>query len=114
MTTNDLDLVREYALHKSESAFAALVSRHSKRIRWPSAFVLAGDTIAEDFPPDDADKDDFNHNCVGGADNGVPAEGWQVHGRGQNILFEDGHVKCHKGYATNEMTFRYELIHGWE
>jgi hypothetical protein len=86
----------------------------SKRVRLPSALVLAGDTVGEDFPPEDADKDDYTHNCVGGPDNGVPAEGWQMHGKGQNILFEDGHVKWYKEYDANEMTFRYDSLHGWE
>ncbi len=85
-------------------------------IRFPEEFVLSGDTIDNDqyFSPDDCDKDDYSQNCVGGDDNGTPAVEWQAHARGQNLLFEDGHVKFYKGYKTNEMTFRYDSMHGWK
>jgi prepilin-type N-terminal cleavage/methylation domain-containing protein/prepilin-type processing-associated H-X9-DG protein len=84
----------------------------SKKIQFPSAFVLSGDTL--DFTQDDADKDDYSQNCVGGVLNGFPWEEWQAHSKGQNILFADGHAKWYKGYNTNEMTFRYDSMHGWE
>ncbi len=84
----------------------------SKKIRFPAAFVLSGDTL--DFTPDDADKDDYSQNCVGGLANGFPWEDWQAHNKGQNILFADGHARWYKGYDTNEMTFRYDSIHGWQ
>ena len=87
-------------------------SVNSLKIQFPSAYVLSGDT--QDFSPLDADKDDYIYNCVGGADNGTPWLGWQAHSKGQNIAFEDGHVKWCKGYDTNEMTFRYDSMHGWE
>ncbi|MDR3460154.1 MAG: prepilin-type N-terminal cleavage/methylation domain-containing protein [Verrucomicrobiae bacterium] len=87
-------------------------SVNNKRILFPSAFVLAGDTV--DFDPLDADKDDYDQNCVGGATNGTPALAWQTHNHGQDILFADGHAKWYKGYDTNEMTFRYDSMHGWE
>jgi len=87
-------------------------SVNSKRIFLPSAFVLGGDTV--DFDPLDADKDDYSQNCVGGAVNGTPALEWQTHNRGQNILFADGHARWFKGFDTNEMTFRYDSMHGWE
>jgi prepilin-type N-terminal cleavage/methylation domain-containing protein len=97
------------------------VNRHfapvdGRRIQFPEAFVLSGDTIdnGRDFSPDDCDKDDYTQNCVGGDDNGTPSVEWQAHTRGQNILFEEGNVKFFKGYNTNEMTFRYETMHGWE
>jgi len=86
----------------------------SKRIRFPSAFVLSGDTIGSTFTLDNADKDDYTYNCVGGDANGTPSEEWQAHGNGQNILFEDGHVKYYDGYNANEMTFRYDSMSGWE
>jgi hypothetical protein len=47
-------------------------------------------------------------------ENGVPAEEWRIHSKGQNLLFEDGHTKWYKGYSTNEMTFRYDCIQGWQ
>ena len=90
-------------------------------ILFPSAYVLSGDTCGIPnvsgggaFDPLDADKDDYSQNCVGGPANGSPFELWQVHSLGQNILFADGHVKWYKGYDTNEMTFRYDSIHGWQ
>lgn len=84
----------------------------SKRIMFPSAFVLAGDTL--DFDPEDADKDDYSQNCVGGVLNGLPWEEWQAHSKGQNVLFADGHSQWYKGYHTNEMTFRYDSMSGWQ
>ena len=87
---------------------------NGRAIQFPDAFVLSGDTIGSTFTLDNADKDDYTYNCVGGDDNGVPSEEWQVHSKGQNILFEEGHVKFYKGYNTNEMTFRYDSMHGWE
>jgi len=98
------------------AAFVALGynrgSVNSKSILFPSAYVLGGDTV--DFNPMDADKDDYDQNCVGGVANGTPALAWQTHNRGQNILFADGHAKWYKGYDTNEMTFRYDSLHSWE
>ena len=84
----------------------------AKRIQFPSALVLSGDTL--DFAPEDADKDDYSQNCVGGPANGLPWEDWQAHSQGQNILFADGHARWYKGYNTNDMTFRYDSIHGWQ
>jgi prepilin-type N-terminal cleavage/methylation domain-containing protein len=88
----------------------------SPKIAFPQAYVLSGDTIDNDqyFAADDCDKDDYTQNCVGGDDNGTPSVEWQAHSKGQNILFEDGHAKWYKGYTTNEMTFRYDTMHGWE
>jgi len=86
----------------------------TKRILFPTAQVLSGDTVGTDFNPVDCDKDDYSQNCVGGAANGLPWEEWQVHSGGQNLLFADGHAKWYKGYDTNEMTFRYDTISGWE
>jgi prepilin-type N-terminal cleavage/methylation domain-containing protein len=85
----------------------------SQQIQYASAFVLSGDN-AGGFSPNDSDKDDYSQNCVGGAANGTPWTAWQVHNQGQNILFADNHAKWYKGYDTNEMTFRYDSMHGWE
>lgn len=95
------------------------------QILFPSAYVLSGDTCGVPntspgegsggtFDPLDADKDDYSQNCVGGAVNGSPWQLWQVHSKGQNILFADNHVKWYKAYNTNEMTFRYDSMHGWQ
>ena len=89
-------------------------SVNTKLIRFPAAQVLSGDTIWAAEAQLDADKDDYSQNCVGGPANGTPAEGWQVHTGGQNILFTDAHVKYYKGYRAGEMTFRYDAMHGWE
>jgi prepilin-type N-terminal cleavage/methylation domain-containing protein/prepilin-type processing-associated H-X9-DG protein len=83
-------------------------------IRFPAAQVLSGDTIWTNGSELDADKDDYSQNCVGGPNNGTPAEGWQVHSGGQNILFTDGHVKWYNAYSRAEMTFRYDSMHGWQ
>ena len=64
--------------------------------------------------PDDADKDDYSQNCVGGETNGRPSVEWKAHNDGQDILFADSHVKWYKGYHPGEMTFRYDSIHGWQ
>lgn len=85
----------------------------TRQIMFTSAYVLSGD-VAGGFATNDCDKDDYSQNCVGGSINGDPSVAWQVHNQGQNILFEDGHAKWYKGYVTNEMTFRYDAIHGWE
>jgi prepilin-type N-terminal cleavage/methylation domain-containing protein/prepilin-type processing-associated H-X9-DG protein len=93
----------------------------STAIKFPSAFVLSGDTGGIPgltgggmFDPLDADKDDYTQNCVGGPTNGTPFELWQIHSLGQNVLFADGHSKWYKGYNAGEMTFRYDSLHGWE
>jgi prepilin-type N-terminal cleavage/methylation domain-containing protein len=89
---------------------------NARQILFPAAYVLAGDTIdtAQYFLRDDDDKDDYSQNCVGGAVNGTPAVEWQAHNNGQDLLFADAHVQWYKGYKTNEMTFRYDCIHGWQ
>lgn len=83
-----------------------------RKIQFPSALVVSGDTL--DFDPADADKDDYSQNCVGGPANGIPWEEWQAHSKGQNVLFADGHAKWFNGYKTNDMTFRYDSMSGWE
>jgi prepilin-type N-terminal cleavage/methylation domain-containing protein/prepilin-type processing-associated H-X9-DG protein len=87
-----------------------------KRIRFPTAYVLSGDTIdnGQYFGQNDSDKDDYTQNCVGGPANGTPWVDWPAHSKGQNILFADGHAKWYNGYNTNEMAFRYDSMHGWE
>jgi prepilin-type N-terminal cleavage/methylation domain-containing protein len=89
---------------------------NARQILFPAAYVLGGDTIvnAQYFTRDDADKDDYSQNCVGGEVNGTPAVEWKAHNGGQDILFADAHVKWYKGYKPDEMTFRYESIHGWQ
>jgi prepilin-type N-terminal cleavage/methylation domain-containing protein len=94
-------------------------SVNSKRIQFPSAYVLSGDSVwsTDDVADsnDDADKDDYIWNCVGnatdpnGSDPTVAA--WQVHSQGQNLLFDDGRAKFYKGYNASEMTFFYDTMH---
>lgn len=83
-----------------------------KKISYPSAYVLAGDTIGWNFT--DCDKDDYTQNCVGGPANATPYREWRVHAGGQNILFADGHCAWYKDYVPSEMTFRYNTMHGWQ
>jgi len=94
-------------------------SVNERLVQFPSAFVLSGDTIDSDtdpyFQPNDADKDDYTQNCVGGETTpGIRWVEWQAHFKGQNVLFLDGHSRWYKGYDTNDMTFRYDSMHGWE
>jgi prepilin-type N-terminal cleavage/methylation domain-containing protein len=93
---------------------AGMLAVNSKKILFPSAYVLSGDTVGRMFDKNDADKDDFTQNCVGGATNGLPALEWQVHQNGQNLLLADGHARWFKGYKEGEMTFRYEEMHSWQ
>ncbi|HEV2692393.1 MAG TPA: prepilin-type N-terminal cleavage/methylation domain-containing protein [Verrucomicrobiae bacterium] len=111
------DLKSSYSYFNSaRAAYVSLGNNrgsvNNRKILSPASFVLSGDTV--DFDPLDADKDDYTHNCVGGEANGTPALAWQTHNLGQNILFADGHARWYKGYDTNEMTFRYDSMHGWE
>jgi prepilin-type N-terminal cleavage/methylation domain-containing protein/prepilin-type processing-associated H-X9-DG protein len=92
----------------------------SAAIVFPSAFVLGGDTAGTknngaglQFDPLDADKDDYSQNCVGGAADADVTEYWQIHSKGQNVMFADGHSKWYKGYKANEMTFAYATMTNW-
>jgi len=91
---------------------------NSRWIQFPAAYVLSGDTTSDAskriFYPEDADKDDYSQNCVGGVANGSHCVEWRVHSQGQNILFEDGHTKWYKTYNSKEMTFRYDSMHKWQ
>jgi len=89
-------------------------------ILYPSAFVLGGDTAGTldngeglQFDPLDADKDDYVQNCVGGAADPSKTEYWQIHSKGQNVMFADGHSKWYKGYNAGEMTFAYTTMTNW-
>jgi prepilin-type N-terminal cleavage/methylation domain-containing protein/prepilin-type processing-associated H-X9-DG protein len=87
-------------------------------IMLPSAFVLGGDTAGTKggpviFDPLDADKDDFSQNCIGGAADPSLTEYWQIHSKGQNVMFADGHSKWYRGYNPNEMTFAYTTMTNW-
>lgn len=92
----------------------------STLISFPSAFVLSGDTAGTksngaglQFNPLDDDKDDYVQNCVGGAADPSITEYWQIHSRGQNIMFADGHSKWYKTYNAGEMTFTYGSMTNW-
>jgi prepilin-type N-terminal cleavage/methylation domain-containing protein/prepilin-type processing-associated H-X9-DG protein len=90
----------------------------NNRIIFPSAFVLGGDTAGTAngrvlFDPLDADKDDYTQNCVGGAADDSVTEFWQVHDKGQNVIFADGHVKWYKLFNGGEMTFGYNTMTNW-
>ena len=92
----------------------------STAVLFPSAYVLGGDTAGTinngaglQFDPLDADKDDYTQNCVGGAANPALTEFWQIHSKGQNVMFADGHSKWYKGYNPGEMTFAYTTMTNW-
>jgi prepilin-type N-terminal cleavage/methylation domain-containing protein/prepilin-type processing-associated H-X9-DG protein len=98
-------------------------SVRNNSILFPTAFVLSGDTCGlpvvtgtsgATFDPLDADKDDYTWNCVGNAGDPNRTLYWQVHSKGQNILFADGHAQWYHGYNTNEMTFRYAEMSAWQ
>ena len=61
----------------------------------------------------DADKDDYSQNCVGGAASPAITFAWQIHSKGQNLMFADGHSKWYKGYNASEMTFSYATMTNW-
>jgi Sigma-70 region 2 len=48
MTTDDMDLVREYARHRSEEAFAKVVSRHVNLVYSVALRQLGDATLAEE------------------------------------------------------------------
>jgi prepilin-type N-terminal cleavage/methylation domain-containing protein/prepilin-type processing-associated H-X9-DG protein len=92
----------------------------STLISFPSAFVLGGDTAGTksngeglQFDPRDDDKDDYVQNCVGGAAVSSITEYWQIHSRGQNVMFADGHSKWYKSYNAADMTFAYTTMTNW-
>jgi prepilin-type N-terminal cleavage/methylation domain-containing protein/prepilin-type processing-associated H-X9-DG protein len=92
----------------------------STSILFPAAYVLGGDTagIESDtglltFYQDDADKDDYMQNCVGGAADPTITEAWLIHSKGQNVMFADGHSQWYKGYKAGEMTFSYTVMTNW-
>ena len=85
------------------TGFSGRASVNRKKIKYPSAFVLCGDSSYA-FTEGDCDKDDYSQNCVASP----------VHNGGVNILFADGHVKWYKDYVADEMTFRYGEMHEWE
>jgi prepilin-type N-terminal cleavage/methylation domain-containing protein/prepilin-type processing-associated H-X9-DG protein len=93
-------------------------SVNAVKIMFPSAYVLGGDTAgisggALKFYPLDADKDDYTQNCVGGAAPTSITEVWQIHSKGQNVMFADGHSKWYASYNASEMTFGYAVMSNW-
>ena len=99
-------------------AARSFASVKSTTILFPAAFVLGGDTAGTAagpvmFDPLDADKDDYTQNCVGGAADESQTEYWQIHRRGQNVMFADGHSKWYKSYAAGDMTFSYAAMTNW-
>jgi len=99
-------------------ATGGFASVNSTAILFPSAFVLGGDTAGTAggpilFDPLNADKDDYTQNCVGGAADDSLTEYWQIHSRGQNVMFADGHSKWYKTFNAGEMTFGYNCMTNW-
>jgi prepilin-type N-terminal cleavage/methylation domain-containing protein/prepilin-type processing-associated H-X9-DG protein len=101
-------------------AVRTFASINGSLILFPAAFVLGGDTAGTknngaglQFDPLDSDKDDYTQNCVGGASDPDITEYWQIHSKGQNVMFADGHSKWYKGYNAGEMTFGYTTMTNW-
>ena len=93
-------------------------SVNGSKIKFPVAFVLGGDTAGTVdgriiFDPLDADKDDYTQNCIGGAADDSLTEYWQIHSKGQNVMFADGHSKWSKGFNAGDMTFGYDCMTNW-
>jgi len=85
-------------------------STSRKKILYPSAFVMGGDSDYR-FSEPDCDKDDYTQNCLGwkeDADHRAPH-----HSGGLNVLFGDGHVAWHDNYDPSDMTFRYGEYSDW-
>jgi prepilin-type processing-associated H-X9-DG protein len=51
---------------------------------------------------------------VGGAADPSITEAWQIHSRGQNVMFADGHSKWYQNYNAGEMTFNYTTMTNWD
>ena len=105
------------AAYVATGGFAAI---KGTAVLFPQAFVLGGDTVGTQnngaglqFDRLDADKDDYSQNCVGGAASAAKTEFWQIHSKGQNVMFADGHSKWYKGYNAGEMTFGYTAMTNW-
>ena len=93
-------------------------SVNGSKLKFPTAFVLGGDTAGTVdgrilFDPLDADKDDYTQNCIGGAADDSLTEYWQIHSKGQNVMFADGHSKWYKGFNGGDMTFGYDCMTNW-
>ncbi len=85
----------------------------TKQILFPSAYVLSGDTVWTGDGTADSDKDDYSQNCVGGDTTGFRlAAGRFIHRPKHSFLRLPR--QWYKGYNTNEMTFRYDSMHGWQ
>jgi prepilin-type N-terminal cleavage/methylation domain-containing protein len=86
---------------------------NGRRILFPAAYVLAGDTIdnGQFFLRNDDDKDDYSQNCVGGAANGTPVVEWQAHNKGQPL----GHLsnrkkRCRPIFVSTGLTAAFQTI----
>jgi len=89
----------------------------SRRISFPAAYVLSGDTIDNDkyFSSDDSDKGRLHAELRRWRDEMEPDRGpGRRMAKARHVLFADGHSKWYKGYDAGEMTFRYDSMHGWE
>ena len=90
-----------------------LVKGALKLMAWTKMKSAAVAGAGLHFDPQDADKDDYTQNCVGGAADSSLTEFWQIHNKSQNIMFADGHSQWCKHYVAGDMTFAYAAMTNW-
>jgi prepilin-type N-terminal cleavage/methylation domain-containing protein len=113
---------RNYFLAANWSGRSGRRSMKLTQVKMASRFVLSGAKTqrALYLPPfgtnssagDDSDPDDF------GGDTPVMAWPWELggfwmHRRGNNILFDDGHVSLFSRYEPTAMTFHLTKMQNW-
>ena len=104
--------------------YSAVNNRHTMKfseIRKSSEFILAGDCTQPSLYPstfgtagnvgDDCDKDDATQRGVVFADE---PGGMNVHRKGNNILFGDGHAALYPHFVKTEMTYHPRKMEAWE
>jgi prepilin-type N-terminal cleavage/methylation domain-containing protein/prepilin-type processing-associated H-X9-DG protein len=92
------------------------------KIRKSSQYIMGGDCTTQTYYPpsfgiddvsnfEDMDKDDGASKCL--AFSGE-AGGFNMHLRGNNVLFGDGHVQLYKKFEPTEMTYSPLSMKTWE
>ena len=105
-----------------EAQWAGRSKKHATKlsdVTMTGRFILSGDkTNLDHYPPpmgvgstqDDADPDDFGYNgCLRWPWTG----GFYMHRRGNNVLFDDGHVALYPNFDPATMTFNPHRMEAW-